>query len=77
MIDNNTSKFRGLDNECIADRISDIAKGLDFSGDRMIFIEQMISLNKLLSSNDSHESTSFLTVDEKAQDPTLIHCYLF
>jgi hypothetical protein len=70
MIDNNTSKFRGFDNERIADKISDIVKGLDFSDDRMIFIEQMISLNKLLSSNDSHESTSFLTVDEKAQDPT-------
>ena len=70
MIDNNTSKFRGFDNERIADKISDIVKGLDFSVDRMIFIEQMILLNKLLSSNDSHESTSFLTVDEKAQDPT-------
>lgn len=70
MIDNNTSKFRGFDNERIADKISDIVKGLDFSDDRMIFIEQMISLNKLLSSNDSHESTSFLTVDEKAQDHT-------
>jgi hypothetical protein len=70
MIDNNTSKFRGFDNERIADKISDIVKGVDFSDDIKMFIEQMISLNKLLSSIDSHESTSFLTVDEKAQDPT-------
>jgi hypothetical protein len=30
----------------------------------------MISLNRLLSSIVSHELTSFLSVDEKAQDPT-------
>jgi len=30
----------------------------------------MISLNKLLSLHDPHGSTSFRTVDEKAQDPT-------
>lgn len=70
MIDNNTSKFRGFDNERVTDKISDIVKGLDFSGDRMTFIEQMTSLNKLLNSYDSRESTSFRTVDEKAQDPT-------
>ncbi len=70
MIDNNTSMFRGFDSERVTDKISAIVKGLDFSGDRMTFIEQMISLNRVLSSYDPHESTSFRTVDEKAQDPT-------
>ena len=62
--------FRGFDSERVTDKISAIVKGLDFSGDRMTFIEQMISLNRVLSCYDSHESTSFRTVDEKAQDPT-------
>ncbi|MGH9953266.1 MAG: hypothetical protein ACRD5J_16735 [Nitrososphaeraceae archaeon] len=70
MIDNNTSKFRGFDNRRVTDKISNIVKGLDFSYDSMTFIEQMISLNKLLSLHDPHGSTSFRTVDEKAQDPT-------
>ncbi|MGA9935321.1 MAG: hypothetical protein WBP83_09390, partial [Nitrososphaeraceae archaeon] len=70
MIDNNTSMFRVFDSERVTDKISAIVKGLDFSGDRMTFIEQMISLNRVLSSYDSHDSTSFRTVDEKAQDPT-------
>ena len=70
MINNNTSMFRGFDSERVTDKISAIVKGLDFSGDRMTFIEQMISLNRVLSSYDPHESTSFRTVDEKAQDPT-------
>jgi hypothetical protein len=70
MIDDNTSMFRGLDSKRVTDEISTIVKGLDFSGDRMTFIEQMISLNRVLSSYDPHESTSFRTVDEKAQDPT-------
>jgi hypothetical protein len=70
MTEDDTSKLRAFDKEHRTDRISDIAKGLDFSGDRMTFIEQMIALNKLLSSYDSHESISIRTVDEKAQDPT-------
>ncbi|MPZ06774.1 MAG: hypothetical protein GEU26_10255 [Nitrososphaeraceae archaeon] len=70
MIEDNTSKFRGLDNGRITEKISNIAKGLNFSDERMTFIEHMISLNRLLSSYDPHESTSFRTVDEKAQDPT-------
>jgi hypothetical protein len=70
MIDNNTSKFGGFDNRRVKDKISNIVNVLDFSDDRMTFIEQMISLNKLLSLHDPHGSTSFRTVDEKAQDPT-------
>jgi hypothetical protein len=70
MIDNNISMFRGFDNERVTDKISAIVKGLDFSGDRMTFVKQMISLNRVLSSYDRHESAYFRTVDEKAQDPT-------
>ena len=55
MINNNTSMFRGFDSERVTDKISAIVKGLDFSGDRMTFIEQMISLNRVLSSYDPHE----------------------
>ena len=36
----------------------------------MAFIEQMISLSRLLMRDDLHISTAFRTIDEKAQDPT-------
>jgi hypothetical protein len=36
----------------------------------MAFIEQMISLSRLLMMYDLHLSTTFRTIDEKAQDPT-------
>jgi hypothetical protein len=36
----------------------------------MTFIEQMISLSSLLMRYDLHISTTFRTIDEKAQDPT-------
>ena len=45
-------------------------KELSFPNDRMTFIEQMISLSRLLMMYDLHLSTTFRTIDEKAQDPT-------
>lgn len=70
MVENDSSKFRDLDSERIIDKISKMAKELSFTDDIMIFIEQMISLNMLLSTYDSSLSTTFRTIDEKAQDPT-------
>jgi len=54
----------------IIDKISKAAKELSFPNDKMAFIEQMISLSRLLMSYDLHISTAFRTIDEKAQDPT-------
>ncbi|MGB7936740.1 MAG: hypothetical protein WCF21_08995, partial [Nitrososphaeraceae archaeon] len=54
----------------IIDKISKAAKELSFPNDKMAFIEQMISLSRLLMMYDLHLSTTFRTIDEKAQDPT-------
>jgi hypothetical protein len=54
----------------ITDKIFQVARELSFPDDRMNFIEQMISLSKLLMKYDLNISTTFKTVDEKAQDPT-------
>lgn len=70
MIENNTSKFRGFESEHIISKISNVVNELRFIDDRMTFIEQMISLNVLLSTHDQPLSTTFRTIDEKAQDPT-------
>lgn len=70
MIENNTSKFGGFDSERIIDKISKVANELSLTDDRMTFIEQMISLNALLSTYDLPLSTTFRTIDEKAQDPS-------
>ena len=70
MIENNTSKFRGSDNECIIDEISKMAEELNFTDDIMTFVEQMISLNNLLSTYDPPLSTTLRNIDEKAQNPT-------
>ena len=47
-----------------------MAEEQNFTDDIMTFVEQMISLNKLLSIYDSPLSTALRTIDEKAQDPT-------
>lgn len=70
MIENNTSRFRGFDNERNINKISEIVKGLDFSEDIVTSVAKMIALNSLLSSYESHETSAFQAVDEKAQDPT-------
>lgn len=54
----------------IIDKISKAAEELRFLNDKMAFIEQMISLSRLLMRYDLHISTAFRTIDEKAQDPT-------
>ena len=54
----------------ITDKIFQVARELSFPDDRMNFIERMISLSKLLMKYDLNISTTFKTVDEKAQDPT-------
>lgn len=70
MMENNTSRFRGFDNERITNKISKIVKRLDFSEDIMTSVEKMISLNSLLTSYDPNEAAAFQAIDEKAQDPT-------
>ena len=66
----NNSKFRDFNKEVIIEKISIAAKEITLTNDRMIFIERMISLSKLLMKYDLHSSSVFRTMDEKAQDPS-------
>jgi hypothetical protein len=66
----NTSKFRDFNKQVIIEKISVAAKELTLTNDRMTFIDQMISLSKLLMDYDLHFSSVYRIVDEKAQDPT-------
>ena len=66
----NTTNLGDKGQKVIIDKISKAAKELSFPNDKMAFIEQMISLSRLLMSYDLHISTAFRTIDERAQDPT-------
>ena len=66
----NTTNLGNNGQKVIIDKISKAAKELSFPNDKMAFIEQMISLSRLLMMYDLHISTAFRTIDEKAQDPT-------
>ena len=66
----NTTNLGDKGQKVIIDKISKAAKELSFPNDKMAFIEQMISLSRLLMSYDLQISTAFRTIDEKAQDPT-------
>ena len=66
----NTTNLRDKGQKVIIDKISKAAKELSFPNDKMAFIEQMISLSRLLMRYDFNISTTFRTIDEKAQDPT-------
>jgi len=66
----NTTNLGDKGQKVIIDKISKAAKELSFPNDKMAFIEQMISLSRLLMRYDLHISTTFRTIDEKAQDPT-------
>ena len=48
MIESNTSKFKDTDKEVIIEKIAKAVKEITLANDRMTFIEQMISLSKLL-----------------------------
>ena len=65
----NTTNLGNNGQKVIIDKISKAAKELSFPNDKMAFIEQMISLSRLLMMYDLHLSTTFRTIDEKAQDP--------
>jgi hypothetical protein len=65
-----TIKLRAKKEKTLIDKISRVTKELSFPEDRMTFVEQMICLSKLLMKYDLNISTSFRTIDEKAQDPT-------
>ena len=66
----NTTNSRDKGQKVIIDKISKAAKELSFLNDKMAFIEQVISLSRLLMRYDFNISTTFRTIDEKAQDPT-------
>ncbi|MGV8106979.1 MAG: hypothetical protein ACP5OH_04335 [Nitrososphaerota archaeon] len=66
----NTTNFRDKGQKVIIDKISKAAKELSFPNDKITFIEQMISLSRLLMMYDFNISTAFRTIDEKAQDPS-------
>ena len=70
MIERNTSKFKDIDKEVIIEKITKAVKEIKVAGDRMAFIEQMISLSKLLMTYDLHISNAYKDIDEKAQDPS-------
>ena len=65
----NTTNLGDNGKKVIIDKISKAAK-VRVPNDKMVFIEQMISLSRLLMRYDLHISTAFRTIDEKAQDPT-------
>ena len=66
----NTTNFRDKGQKVIIDKISKAVKELSFPSDKITFMEQMISLSRLLMRYDFNISTAFRTIDEKAQDPT-------
>jgi len=66
----NAANLRDKGQKVIIDKVSKAAKELSFLNDKMAFIEQMISLSRLLMRYDFNISTTFRTIDEKAQDPT-------
>ena len=66
----NPTRFRDIDKEAIVDRISKVANELGVANDNITFIEQMITLSKLLSMYDQPVSATIQTIDEKAQDPS-------
>ena len=66
----NTTNLGHNGKKVIIDKISKAVKKLSFPNDRMTFIEQTMSLSRLLMMYDLHLSTTFRTIDEKAQDPT-------
>jgi hypothetical protein len=70
MVEINTTSLRDKGQKVIIDKISKAAEELSFPSDKITFIEQMISLSKLLMTYDLTLSTTFRTIDEKAQDPT-------
>jgi hypothetical protein len=70
MVEINTTSFRDNGQKVIIDKISKAAKELSFPSDKITFIQQMISLSRLLMTYDLTVSTTFRTIDEKAQDPT-------
>ncbi|HEY6949812.1 MAG TPA: hypothetical protein VI146_04310 [Nitrososphaeraceae archaeon] len=64
------TKLQAKREKSLIDKISRVTKELSFPEDRMTFVEEMIYLSKLLMKYDLNISTSFRTLDEKAQDPT-------
>jgi len=66
----NTTNLGDKGQKVIIDKISKAAKELSFLNDKMAFIEQMITLSRLLMRYDFNISTTFRTIDGKAQDPT-------
>ena len=70
MVEIDKTNFGDKGQKVIIDKISKAAKELSFPNDKMTFIEQMISLSRLLMIYNLHISTAFRTIDEKAQDPT-------
>ena len=70
MVKIKTTNLRDKKEKSIVDKIYKVTKELRFPDDKMTFIEQMISLSRLLMMYDQNISTTFRTVDEKAQDPT-------
>jgi len=70
MVEIDKTNFGDKGQKVIIDKISKAAKELSFPNDKTTFIEQMISLSRLLMIYNLHISTAFRTIDEKAQDPT-------
>jgi hypothetical protein len=66
----NTTNLGDKGQKVIIHKISKAAKELSFLSDKITFIEQMISLSRLLMRYDLSISTAFRSIDEKAQDPT-------
>jgi hypothetical protein len=71
------SGFKHSDTNVIKNKITDVIKQITYPNDRLIFINQMISLSKLLMMYDLNFSTEYKDIDEKAQDPTYFAAAFF
>ncbi|HEY7110034.1 MAG TPA: hypothetical protein VH415_11420 [Nitrososphaeraceae archaeon] len=71
------SGFKHINTDVIKNKITMAIKQITYPKDRLIFINQMISLSKLLMMYDLNFSTEYKDLDEKAQDPTYFAATFF
>jgi hypothetical protein len=71
------SGFKHIDTDVIKNKITMAIEQITYPNDRLIFINQMISLSKLLMMYDLNFSAEYKDIDEKAQDPTYFAAAFF
>lgn len=71
------SGFKITNTDVIKNKITIAIKQITYPNDKLIFINQMISLSKLLMMYDLNFSNEYKDIDEKAQDPTYFAAAFF